>query len=264
MDKDKKNADIQETKRIKSEALTKRSAIKKTSKDSETQVVGKVEEQEVKNGKRSKKNKKEKKKKLKFKDKHPKVAKTITIIIVLLILLFIIACGIVAGVILKSDILKIDKDELTIDFENSFVYDKDGNEIATLSSGTKRKCISLSEMSEYLPKAYVAIEDERFDEHSGVDIKRTARATLTYILNRGSSSFGGSTITQQVVKNITQDKEDSALRKVKEMAKAFQVEQYLSKPQILELYLNLIFMGGDDINGVELGSVYYFNKSAKD
>ena len=258
MEEDKKEKDIQETKRIKSEALTKRTAIKKTSKDLETQVVGKVEEEELD------KNKKRKKKKIKFKDKHPKIAKAIVITIILLILLFIVACGIIAGTILNSDMLKIEKDELIIEFENSFVYDKDGNEIATLSSGTKRKCISLSEMSEYLPKAYIAIEDERFYEHSGVDIKRTARATLTYLLNRGSSSFGGSTITQQVVKNITQDKEDSALRKVKEMAKAFQVEKYLSKDQILELYLNLIFMGGDDINGVELGSVYYFNKTAKD
>ena len=190
---DKKDKDKQETKRIKSEALTKRSSIKKNSKTDETQVVGKVKEN-------NKKNKKEKKKRKRFKDKHPKAAKAIKIIIILLFLLLIIFCGIVAGAILKSDILKIDKDELTIKFENSLVYDKDGNEIATLSSGTKRKCISLSEMSEYLPKAFVAIEDERFYTHSGVDIKRTARATLTYILNRGSSSFGGSTITQQVAK----------------------------------------------------------------
>jgi len=267
MEEDKKENDIQETKRIKSEALTKRSAIKDNQKDSETQIVENLEnvgDEEVKQNKKNKKEKKEKKKKTKFKDKHPKIAKAITITIIVLILLFIIACGIIAGAILKSDMLKIEKDELIIKFENSFVYDKDGNEIATLSSGSKRKCISLSEMSEYLPKAYIAIEDERFYEHSGVDIKRTAKATLTYLANRGSSSFGGSTITQQVVKNITQDKEDSALRKVKEMAKAFQVEQYLSKTQILELYLNLIFMGGDDINGVELGSIYYFNKSAKD
>ena len=267
MEEDKKENDIQETKRIKSEALTKRSAIKDNQKDSETQIVENLEnvgDEEVKQNKKNKKEKKEKKKKTKFKDKHPKIAKAITITIIVLILLFIIACGIIAGAILKSDMLKIEKDELIIKFENSFVYDKDGNEIATLSSGSKRKCISLSEMSEYLPKAYIAIEDERFYEHSGVDIKRTAKATLTYLANRGSSSFGGSTITQQVVKNITQDKEDSALRKVKEMAKAFQVEQYLSKTQILELYLNLIFMGGDDINGVELGSIYYYNKSAKD
>lgn len=123
-------------------------------------------------------------------------------------------------------------------------------------------------MSEYLPKAYVAIEDERFYKHSGIDIWRTTYATVTYILHAGKSSFGGSTITQQVIKNITQEKDNKALagvmRKVKEISKAIQVEQYLSKDQILELYLNLIFTAGNDINGVELGSIYYFNKSAKD
>ena len=55
-----------------------------------------------------------------------------------------------------------------------------------------------------------------------------------------------------------------AMRKVKEMAKAIQIEQYLSKDQILELYLNIIFVGGDDINGVALGSIYYFDKDVKD
>ncbi len=127
-----------------------------------------------------------------------------------------------------------------------------GNPIATLSSGAKRKSVSLDQMSKYLPKAYIAIEDERFYKHSGVDFKRTAAATFSYIIHRGSSSFGGSTITQQVVKNITGDKKDNALRKMKEMAKALQVEHYLSKDQILELYLNLIFVGGEDVNGVAL------------
>lgn len=249
MDNKKEN---QETQRIKAEALTTRTSMKKN--NDKTQVVGKVEENKKKN----------KNNKVKFKYKHPKVATAIKIIIIVLIIAFIIMCGILAGTLFNSDVLKISEKELIINFENSVVYDINGTELATLSSGTKRKSISLSEMSEYLPKAYVAIEDERFYEHSGVDFKRTAAATVTYIFNGGKSSFGGSTITQQVVKNITQDKQDNAFRKIKEMAKAFQVEKYLSKTQILELYLNLIFMGGDDINGVELGSIYYFNKSAKD
>ena len=70
--------------------------------------------------------------------------------------------------------------------------------------------------------------------------------------------------TLQLSKNITQEKEDTAMRKVKEMAKALQVEHYLSKDQILELYLNLIFVGGRDVNGVGLGAIYYFNKDVKD
>lgn len=218
-----------------------------------------------KNGKTTKKGKK-----LKFKDRHPKASKAIKIGLLIFVLLLIIGAGVLVGAFygIVGDELKISKESLVVGFENSTVYDKDGNLIATLSGGTKRKSISLSDMSEYLPKAYVAIEDERFYEHSGIDIWRTAYATVTYVLHGGKSSFGGSTITQQVIKNITQEKQNKALagvmRKVKEISKAIQVEQYLSKDQILELYLNLIFTAGNDINGVELGAIYYFNKSAKD
>jgi len=118
-------------------------------------------------------------------------------------------------------------------------------------------------MSQYLPKAFVAIEDERFYEHDGVDIKRTAAATLTYVLNAGKSSFGGSTITQQLVKNLTEEDDRTWQRKVKEMARAYYLEEELSKSQILELYLNLIFLGGQTY-GVEVASNYYFSKSASD
>ena len=209
-------------------------------------------------------------KKIKFKDKHPRIATAIKIGIIACILLVIIGAGILVGAFygVFGDELKISEEDLVIKFENSTVYDKDGNVIATLSGGTKRKIVSLSEMSEYLPKAFVAIEDERFYDHSGVDILRTGKAVVTYVLNGGSSSFGGSTITQQLIKNITNEKDNSslagAIRKVKEMSKAIQVEQYLSKDEILELYLNIIFVGGDDINGVALGAVYYFDKDVKD
>ena len=208
--------------------------------------------------------------KLKFRDKHPKLSKSIRIGLVVLMLLIIIGAGVLVGTFFGvfGEELKISEEDLVIKFKNSTVYDKDGNEIATLSGGTKRKIVSMTDMNEYLPKAFVAIEDERFYTHRGVDIKRTLAATATFILHAGDSSFGGSTITQQLVKNITTDDEDSglggALRKVKEMSKAIQVEQYLSKDQILELYLNIIFMGGNDINGVALGSVYYFDKDVKD
>ena len=208
--------------------------------------------------------------KVKFKDKHPKAATGIKIGLVVLMLLIIIGVGVLVGTFfgIFGDELKISEEDLVIKFENSTVYDKEGNEIAILSGGTKRKIVSMNEVNEYLPKAFVAIEDERFYTHRGVDIKRTLAATATFITHAGNSSFGGSTITQQLVKNITTDDEDSGLggvlRKVKEMAKAIQVEQYLSKDQILELYLNIIFMGGDDINGVALGSIYYFDKDVKE
>ncbi len=119
-----------------------------------------------------------------------------------------------------------------------------------------------------MPVAFVSIEDERFYDHMGIDVKRTLAATVKYAFSKvgiGSSSYGGSTITQQTVKNITKEKDRTWQRKVKEMARAYYIEKELSKDQILELYLNLIFMGGNtNIYGVEVASNYYFSKSAKD
>ena len=226
----------------------------KTSKDKLNKKVTRRDKTRTKSGKK------------KFKYRHPRIATIIRILIIVLILAAIIGGAIAAGTVLGlfGDELKISKDDLVLKYENSIVYDIDGNQIATLSSGTKRKSVSMSEMSPYLPKAYVAIEDERFYSHSGVDVLRTGRATVNYILHRGKSKYGGSSITQQLVKNITEDKEKTSSRKVKEMAKAIQVERLITKDQILELYLNTIFIGGNDINGVALGAIYYFNKDVKD
>ena len=150
-----------------------------------------------------------------------------------------------------------------IDYANSVILDIDGNYLATLNGDEKREIITLSEMPDYLPKAYIAIEDERFKEHYGIDIRRTTRAIITYIKNDGYSSFGGSTITQQLVKNVTNDREDTVDRKVREWILAYELEQRYSKDEILEKYLNIIFVGSD-VYGVELGSQYYFNKSASE
>jgi len=196
--------------------------------------------------------------------KHPKLWKTIKITILVMLIAIIIASGIIIGKlygICKE--AKLDMEDVIIEFENSVVKDIAGDSIAVLSGDENRDPVPISEMSEYLPKAFVAIEDERFYEHSGVDVKRTGAATLTYILNGGESSFGGSTITQQMVKNITDEDDRTWKRKVKEMARAYYIEQEMSKSQILELYLNLIFLGGKSY-GVEVASHYYFSKSAKD
>ena len=190
------------------------------------------------------------------------------ILLVIFLLLCVIGAGIIAAMMfgLFGDEFEITKEELIVGNSNTIVLDKDGNEIANLSSDEKRKTISLSEMSPYLPKAYIAIEDKRFYSHSGVDMKRTAGAILGVIT--GKSSYGGSSITQQLVKNITKDNARSGIsgivRKMKEWSKAVQVERMISKDQILELYLNIIFVGGNELHGVELASQYYFNKSAKD
>ena len=208
--------------------------------------------------------------KMKFKYKHPKLAIALKIIIITLILVFVVAAGVLGGLIfgLWGDDINIDLSELVLD-ENSIIVDSEGKVLAELSGDENRKIVTLEEMSPYLPKAYIAIEDERFQTHHGVDLKRTAVAIFSFITNGGrSTAGGGSTITQQVVKNITQEKDSTGLggitRKLKEWYRAYQLENELSKDQILELYLNLIFVGGKENRGVEIGAEYYFNKSSKD
>ena len=208
--------------------------------------------------------------KMKFKYKHPKLAVALKIFFIVFILLFVISAGVMAGLVfgLWGDDINIDLSELVLD-ENSIIVDSEGNTLAELSGDENRKIVTLEEMSPYLPKAYIAIEDERFQTHHGVDLKRTAVAIFSFVTNGGKSTAGGgSTITQQVVKNITQEKDsiglDGVTRKLKEWYRAYQLENELSKDQILELYLNLIFVGGKENRGVEIGSEYYFNKSSKD
>lgn len=87
--------------------------------------------------------------------------------------------------------------------QNSTVIDIDGNIIATLGEEKKKITVSSEEIPTILKNAYVSIEDERFYNHHGVDIKRTGSAIINYIIHFGKSSFGGSTITQQLVKNLT-------------------------------------------------------------
>ena len=208
--------------------------------------------------------------KIKFSQKHPKITVALRILLLLIIIIAVIAMGIVVGMIYGGwgDDFEITKEELVIGSSNSVILDKDGNKLAELSGDENRKIIKLDQMPKNLKNAYVAIEDERFYKHSGVDFKRTGAAVVQYVLHAGKSSFGGSTITQQLVKNITKDDERSGaegvLRKVKEWAKAYQIERMLSKDQILELYLNIIFVGGSNNLGVEVGAEYYFNKSATD
>ena len=228
---------------------------KRSSDMDETKKVSEVKDKKVKKGKKDKKEKKQK--------KHPKLRLFFKIFFILCILLFLIGVGVFAAIFF-GDTWEMTEEDLIIKMQNSSTYDINGDLLHELRGEENRKIIPLSEMGEYIPKAYVAIEDERFYEHSGIDLYRTAGAIVTYILNGGNSSFGGSTITQQLVKNLKEDDDDSVARKIREWSRAYKVEKMLSKKQILELYLNEIFVGGQQICGVESGAKYYFNKHAKD
>ena len=200
--------------------------------------------------------------------KRSKAKKIIKITLLVLLLIIIIVAGIIVGKvygIFKS--AKLSMEDIVIRYENSKIMDIDGNLITELSGDENRKVIKLEDMSQYIRKAFVAIEDERFYEHEGVDIKRTSSATVKYLLSKvgiGTADYGGSTITQQLVKNLTEEDERTAERKIKEIARAYYLEKELqSKDRILELYLNMVFLG-DKAYGVEVASNYYFSKNAKD
>lgn len=126
-------------------------------------------------------------------------------------------------------------------------------------STDNRIWVDIDKVPKHMKNAFVAIEDQRFYSHMGVDLKRTFGAVLNVFL-KGDSSYGGSTITQQLVKNITQDKERTNARKIREISRAIVLETKLSKEQILELYMNSIYLS-QGVHGVQAASYLYFGKS---
>ena len=194
---------------------------------------------------------------------------------ILIFLITIIIGGAVAGGAVLTSVMGmwgntdgIDLDSLTMDSNSNIVYldPNTGEEknLLTLSSDENRIWVDLDATPKNLQNAFIAIEDERFPIHNGVDIKRTLKATLTYFLDKltgkgGQASLGGSTITQQLIKNITGDDEQTISRKISEISKAIDLEKKLSKDQILELYLNCIFLS-QNCHGVQTAANLYFDK----
>lgn len=145
----------------------------------------------------------------------------------------------------------------------TFIYDKDGNKVEELHGTQNRILVDYEDLPTHVVDAIVSIEDERYWYHNGIDIKRTLGAIITYLVNSGSADFGGSTITQQLVKNITEDKEGSIARKVREWIRALKLEIAMSKEEILESYVNTIYFG-EGSYGIEVACKNYFSKSVKD
>ena len=121
--------------------------------------------------------------------------------------------------------------------------------------------VPLRELPDYVPKAFVAIEDRRFYSHHGVDPLGIARALVADVLRRGASQ-GGSTITQQLAKNLFLTQERTVSRKLQEIALALWLEHKFSKAEILELYLNRVYFGSGAY-GVEGAAQRYFGRSAR-
>ena len=128
--------------------------------------------------------------------------------------------------------------------------------------GQRRLSVSVGDVSELVQQAFVSVEDKRFFSHSGIDERGLIRAFVGNLAQPGRPQ-GGSTITQQVAKNLLVGDDLSYERKIREMIGASQLERALSKSEILELYLNSIYLGRSAW-GVEMAARRYFGKPAKD
>nr|HMN68315.1 transglycosylase domain-containing protein [Bdellovibrionales bacterium] len=150
----------------------------------------------------------------------------------------------------------------------SQIYDINGDRFAEVYKDRNRRYdISIAELPKYVPQAFVALEDKTFYKHNGLDIRGIARAFANNMMKKMTGSEGklvqgGSTITQQVIKNVMLTDDVKVERKIAEMVLARRIETILTKDQILELYLNRIFMGRA-CWGIECGARAYFGKSAK-
>lgn len=142
------------------------------------------------------------------------------------------------------------------------IYDRDGELLYDIFQNQNRTPIKLSEVPEYVKQATISIEDKDFYKHSGFSVIGIGRSTVDLIIHHQVEG-GGSTLTQQLVKNALLSGERTVTRKVKEFILAIQVERVYSKDQILEMYLNEIPYGGTAY-GIEAAANLYFGKHAKD
>ncbi len=184
-----------------------------------------------------------------------------------LVLLLTLTCGVIAGGIYAGNLDSELSEELffsaSADRTTRLYYENENGDAAELSSDRisgyeNALYCPLEEMSSDLINAFVAIEDKRFFEHGGIDWARTCSAVWEYLRN-GSAHFGGSTITQQLVKNLTGDSERSVRRKVEELRRAAALERRFDKKEILEQYLNVVNLS-ENCYGVKTAANVYFSK----
>ena len=145
--------------------------------------------------------------------------------------------------------------------QSTLIYDRNGKLLYNIYDKKNQTFIPLTTIPKYMQEATIAIEDKSFYQHGAVDFRGIARAFISTVFHRQVQ--GGSTLTQQLVKNSLLTQEQTVLRKIKEVILAFATEIIYSKSQILEMYLNQVPYGGTAY-GVEAASETYFGKHAKD
>ncbi len=178
------------------------------------------------------------------------------VVIILVGVLVGLAAGFMGGLPKLSAYKDLGRDQ------TSKVFAADGTLLATLHAEQNREIIPIADIPKTLQTATISIEDDRFYNHHGVDLKAIIRALYTNIRS-GHVSEGGSTLTQQYVSNSFITPEPTLSQKVKEAALAYQLEQKYSKSKILEMYLNTVYFG-QGCYGVETTSLNFFHKRAKD
>jgi penicillin-binding protein 1A len=163
---------------------------------------------------------------------------------------------------LASEIPELDPRQQAELEEDGYIYSSDGVRLATLRGSESRVVVDSNDIAPVVKQAIVAVEDRRFWEHRGVDIRGIARAVWADIREKELVQ-GGSTITQQFVKNTLTRKERTVSRKLKEAALAWQLERRWSKDRILTAYLNTVYFG-NGAYGIEIAAKVYFGKKARD
>lgn len=194
--------------------------------------------------------------------------------LVLFIALFIVGC--VGGAIVGVKVWPTIEEYKNIAYEkfdeigpntftylgNTVIYDKNGDVISQINVGNYQY-VEIENVSKWVHLGYISVEDKRFRVHNGIDYKALARAGISLIKNRGNITQGGSTITQQVLKNNLLTQEKTFKRKLVEFFLAPEFEKKYTKQDIMEFYVNTNFYG-NNCYGIETASWYYFGKPSKD
>ena len=181
--------------------------------------------------------------------------KALKFLVICVICLMIMGASVLYG--FSSLFAPPNMDETLIPDAASQFYDINGNVIYTTLSEERRIPVNIDKIPKHVQKAFIAIEDNRFYEHGGIDYRGTARALVSTL--SGREVQGGSTITQQLAKNAFLTQERSIIRKIKEAFIAKELEHKYTKDEILSMYLNRIYFG-QGAYGIESASMYYFDK----
>ena len=181
--------------------------------------------------------------------------KVLKFLVVSVICLMIMGASVLYG--FSSLFAPPNMDETLIPDAASQFYDINGNTIYTTLSEERRIPVTIDKIPKHVQQAFIAIEDNRFYEHGGIDYRGTARALVSTL--SGSEVQGGSTITQQLAKNAFLTQERTLVRKIKEAFIAKELEHKYTKEEILTMYLNQIYFG-EGAYGIESASLYYFGK----